>query len=126
MLESEAMQFKVPRLQTMRANAILSLRAERQRRYLRRLDHAEPVARRLGIGQDGIRAAFGHIYIPGSTGRLLLAHRDLYDVAAILDLPPHGRTADPQAIRAALGPFLHPEPPIRPDWLLPGEQYPEP
>ena len=110
----------------MRANAILLLRAERQRRYLRRLDHAEVVARRVEIGQDGIRAAFGHIYIPGSTGRLLLAHRDLYDVAAILDLPPRGRISDPEAIHAALGPYLKPEPPIRPDWLLPGERYPEP
>ena len=124
--ESEAMQFKIPRLQTMRANAILAMRAERQRRYLRRLDQAEAIARRLGIGQDGIRAAFGHIFIPGSTGRLLSSHLELYDVAAILDLPAHGRTVDPATIRAALGPYLRPEPPIRPEWLSPGEEWPEP
>jgi hypothetical protein len=125
MLASELEKFKIPRLQLMRADTILSMRVEQQRKYLRRLDRAEAVARRLGIGQDGIRAAFGHIFIPYSTGRLLLAHRDLYDVAAILDIPARGRTTDVPSIRAAMSPYLVPEPEPRPDWLGPGEKWPE-
>ena len=54
LLASERELFKTPRLQTMRANLLLSLQVEWQRKYLRRLDQAEPVAQRLGIGQDGI------------------------------------------------------------------------
>src|SRR5262249_30362813 len=125
MLASEQEKFKIPRLQLMRADTILSMRVEQQRKYLRRLDRAEGVARRLGIGQDGIRAAFGHIFIPYSTGRLLLAPRELYDVAAILDIPARGRTTDVPTIRATMSPYLVPETEPRPDWLGPGEKWPE-
>jgi hypothetical protein len=125
LVASERDNFKIARLLTMRSNTLLSLRVDWQRRYLRRLDQVEPVARRLGIGQDGIRAAFGHIYVPASTGRMLLAQRELYDVAAILDLPARGRNVDPAAIRAALGPYLQAEPEPRPPWLAPGERWPE-
>jgi hypothetical protein len=121
---SEHEKFKITRLQTMRANMILSYRVEWQRKYLVRMDKAEQIARRLGIGQDGIRAAFGYLFIPGSTGRLLLAQRELYDVAAMLDLPPRGRPVDPAAIRAALGDYLNPEPEPRPQWLEPGDKWP--
>ncbi len=124
LVESERENFKIARLLTMRASTLLSLRVDWQRRYLHRLDQAEPVARRLGIGQDGIRAAFGHIYVPASTGRLLLAQRDLYDVAAILDLPAQGRVVDPATVRAALGPYLVAEPEPRPTWLAPWERWP--
>jgi hypothetical protein len=120
---SEHEKFKITRLQTMRANTLLSLRVDWQRKYLLRLDQAERIARRLGIGQDGIRAAFGHIFIPGSTGRLLMAQRELYDVAAMLDLPLRGRAMEPAAIRAALGDYLRPEPEPRPPWLGPGESF---
>lgn len=124
MLPSELEQFKIPRLQTMRADLLIENRVKWQRRYLRRLDSVEPVARRLGIGQDGIRAAFGHIYIPASTGRLLMAQRELYDVAAILDLPEKGRPMAPQAIRAALGSYLEADPEPRPDWIARSERWP--
>ena len=122
LLASEREFFKIPRLQTMRANLLLSLQVEWQRKYLKRLDQAEPVARRLGIGQDGIRAAFGSLYIPGSTGRLRPALHELYDVAAILDLPARGRISDPAAIRAALARYLRPDVEPRPHWLAPGER----
>ncbi len=121
---SEGENFKIPRLQTMRANVLISDRVDWQRRYLRRLDQAEAVARRLGIGQDGIRAAFGFVFIPGSTGRMLQAHREHYDVAAILDLPPRGRYSDVAGIRAALGSYLIAEPEPRPKWLPAGEKWP--
>ena len=122
---SEEVFFKVPRLVTMRASAVLSLRVNWQRTYLRRLDLAEAVARRMGIGQDGIRAAFGFLFIPGSTGRLLQTQRELYDVAAILNIPPRGRISDPEAIRAALGAYLRLDPEPRPPWILPGEAWPK-
>ena len=122
---SEEVVFKIPRLVTMRANAVLSLRVNWQRTYLRRLDQAEVVARRMGIGQDGIRAAFGFLFIPGSTGRLLQSQRELYDVAAILNIPPRGRLSDPEAIRTALGSYLRLEPEPRPLWILPGEAWPK-
>jgi hypothetical protein len=121
---SEHEKFKIARLQTMRANMILNYRVEWQRRYLKRLDHAEQIARRLGIGQDGIRAAFGYLFIPGSTGRLLLAQRELYDVAAMLDLPPRGQAMNPVAIREALGSDLNPEPEPQAPWLEPGDKWP--
>ncbi len=124
LLPSELAQFKIPRLQTMRADLLIANRVEWQRRYLRRLDSVEPVARRLGIGQDGIRAAFGHIFIPASTGRLLFAQRELYDVAAILDLPAKGRPMHPDAIRAALGSYLHADPEPRPSWIARSERWP--
>ncbi len=124
LIGSEHEKFKITRLQTMRANAIQSIRVEWQRRYLLRLDQAEVVARRLGIGQDGIRAAFGHIFIPASTGRLLMAQRELYDVAAILDLPAQGRAIPPAAIRDALGRYLVPDSEPRAPWLEPGEEWP--
>jgi hypothetical protein len=121
---SEERVFKIPRLLTMRASALISQRVTWQRRYLRRLEQAEPVARRLGIGRDDIRDAFGFLFVPGSTGRLLFNQRELYDVAAILDLPARGRTTDPATIRAALQPYLRPEPEPRPAWIEPGEKWP--
>jgi hypothetical protein len=123
LLASEHEFFKTARLQTMRANSLLSLKVEWQRKYLRRLDQAEPVAQRLGIGQDGIRAAFGSLYIPGSTGRLRPALHELYDVAAILNVPARGRVSDPAAVRAALARYLRPDVEPRPNWLAPGEEW---
>lgn len=125
LLKSELGKFKIERLQTMRAATLASMRVEWQRTYLRRLGQAEVVAKRLGIGQDGIRAAFGHIFVPAATGRLL-TQRELYDVAAIINLPPTGRPVDPAAIHAVLGPYLIPPPEPRPPWLEPDDPWPEP
>jgi hypothetical protein len=116
--------FKISRLVTMRATALRSIHVDWQRKYLQRLDQVEPVARRLGIGQDGIRAAFGFIFIPASTGRLLLNQREVYDVAAILNLPAHGRAGEPFTVRAALERYLLAEPEPRPPWLPADEPWP--
>lgn len=116
--------FKIDRLQTMRASLLRIERAAWQRRYLRRLDQAEAVARRLGIGREEIRSAFGHVFIPASTGRLLLLQRDHYDVAAILDLPDRGRVTDLSAIRSAMARYLIAEPEPRPQWLPPSDPWP--
>jgi hypothetical protein len=50
--------------------------------------------------------------------------RELYDVAAMLDLPARGRNTDPAAIRAALRTYLLPDPEPRPLWIAPGEKWP--
>ncbi len=128
LLPSEREIFKIDRLQTMRANMVLLNRAEWQRAYLRRLDAGEKVARRMGLGQDEVRAAFGYLWIPGAIGRLPPnADLELYDVAGLLDLPSHGqgrRPTDPGTIRAALGPYLDQVKEPRPDWIAPSEPWP--
>jgi hypothetical protein len=125
LLPSERPRFLIPRLQTMRANALLLNQADWQRAYLRRLDRGEEMARRLGIGRDAIRTAFGHLWVPGALGGYPpLGHYELYDVAGILDIPEHGRALDPAAVRAAMAPFLNPDKEPRPDWIAPSEPWP--
>jgi hypothetical protein len=125
LLPSEQEIFKITRLQTIRSNAVLSNEASWQRTYLRRLDAGEQRARSMGLGREEIRAAFGHIFIPGATGRLPPPSQfDLYDVAGLLDLPRRGRPAGAAAIRAALSQYLEVPPEPRPDWLAPGEPWP--
>ncbi len=109
----------------MRANMVLLNRAEWQRSYLRRLDAGEKVARRMGLGQDEVRAAFGYLWIPGAIGRLPPnADLELYDVAGLLDLPPQGRPTDPAIVRSALGPYLDQVKEPRPEWIAPNEPWP--
>jgi hypothetical protein len=123
-LPSELARWPITRLQTMRANVLLMDQAEWQRSALRRLDRGEALARRMGLGQDAIRAAFGHTWLPGSVGRLQPELYDLYDTAALLDLPEHGRPADPDAVRNVLADFFIEEPEPRPSWVRPIEPWP--
>jgi predicted outer membrane lipoprotein len=125
LLPSEQKVLKIARLQTMRSNMVLLNRAEWQRVYLRRLDAGEKVARRMGLGQDEIRAAFGFLWIPGAIGRFPpTADRELYDVAGLLDLPPRGSSTNPAVVRSALGPYLDPVKEPRPGWIPPSEPWP--
>ncbi len=121
---SEREQFKIARLQTMRANVLLIERAVWQRRHLRRLDQCERIASRMGWGRDTIRGAFGHQFIPGGARPPRVDQYDLYDAAALLDLPDRGRPADPADVRAALGELYAVESEPRPSWLLPDEKWP--
>jgi hypothetical protein len=123
LLPSEQKRFPIARLQTLRANVVLLAQSDWQRSALRRLDHAEEIARRMGLGQDTIRAAFGHTYVPGTVGRLLPELCDLYDAAALLDLPEHGRPVDP-ATRRALVEFFKEIKEPRPQWIEPDEPWP--
>ena len=79
----EEKKFPILALQSLRANLLLLDRADWQRRHLRRLDQAQEVAARLGIGRDGIRAAFGRLDMPELP--------EVYDAAGLLDLPERGR-----------------------------------
>jgi hypothetical protein len=116
LLPAEQKIFPIISMQSLRANSLLLDRAEWQRRHLRRLDQAQEVAARLGIGRDGIRAAFGRLDMPELP--------DVYDAAGLLDLPDRGRLVDPEPIRRALSPYLFKEKEPRPAWLPPGEPWP--
>jgi hypothetical protein len=91
-------------LKRIRASVMAGMLSDWHRRYLARLDQAEVVARRQGIGLDAIRATFGRIDAPGLPAS--------YDAADVLDLPREGRITDPALVRQALARYflLEPEP----------------
>ncbi len=125
MTPSEQRTFKITRLQTMRANLLLLDRAFWQSRNLGQLVQCEQLARRMGWGRQAIRAAFGHRFLPGAGKPLRPEDYDLYDAAALLDLPDRGRQqADPATVRATLGALYAVEPEPRPSWILPKETWP--
>ena len=105
----EEKKFPTLALQSLRAHWLLLDRADWQRRHLRRLDQAQEVAARLGIGRDGIRAVLGRLDMPELP--------DVYDAAGLLDLPGRGRLTDRDTIRRALAPYVFRESEPRPPWL---------
>ena len=113
---AEEKKFPILALQSLRAHWLLLDRADWQRRHLRRLDQAQEVAARLGIGRDGIRAAFGRLDMPELP--------DVYDAAGLLDLPERGRLTDRDAIRRAIAPYVFRESEPRPPWLPADEPWP--
>lgn len=113
--------FPIPWLQRLRAVYFLGDEAGRQRRALARLDRAEAIARDLGFGRAAIRRAFGRVLVPGWPPQIADA-----DALDLLDLPEHGPVLDPRPIRAALAPWLAPEPERRPEWLRPADPWPPP
>ncbi len=102
------------------------MEADWQRSYLRRLDRAEALARRMGWSRDAIRAALGHPWVPGTVGLLRPALYDLYDAVGLLDLPEHGPPVDPETIRGALAELFAQEKEPRPIWLAPNDPWPPP
>ena len=113
---AEEKKFPILALQSLRAHWLLLDRADWQRRHLRRLDQAQAVAARLGIGRDGIRAALGRLDMPELP--------DVYDAAGLLDLPERGRLTDRDAIRRAIAPYVFMESEPRPPWLPADEPWP--
>ena len=103
MTEAEARVFPVEPLQLARARMYAEILGRWHREHLYRLDRAELEARRRGIGRDLIRRAFGRVDAPGLP--------EVYDAAAMLDLPAKGRSTDVEAARAALGPLFQVKPP---------------
>ena len=109
MLEVEIKdRFPIPRLQRLWAIYVASDRADRQRRMLARLDRAETIARKVGIGRESLRVA---------QGRTLWPDPPVIDDADMLDLPRLGVIKDPEAIRRWLGPSFVVEPEPRPFWV---------
>jgi hypothetical protein len=127
LLPSETNRFSPLPLQTLRANLVMTTHGEWQRAALRRLDRAEQIARRMGIGRDAIRGAFGHTLVDGSFAtKPPLDLLSIYDSAALLDIPETGRQVDPATVRAALGGLFTEEPEPRPSWLTAGDSWPPP
>jgi len=124
--EREQKLFPTIRQQTMRANILLQTRAEWQRKYLWRLDRCEETARRLGLGRDSIRAAFGHRWIPGTFHVVRDFQYELYDAVAVLNLPERGRPVELATVRSALAEFLAEDGEPRPFWLDPKVPWPPP
>ena len=82
LVDSEKRPFALLRLQTMRASVMLIDKAAWQRRYLRRLDRCEVLARRMGCGRDTLRAVFGHRFVRrAASGRCVRICLTTYDVA---------------------------------------------
>jgi hypothetical protein len=118
LLPAEQKMFPIVTLQSMRATTLLFDRAQWQRRHLRRLDQAQTIASRLGIGRDAVGSVFGRLDMPELP--------DVYDAAGLLDLPERGRPVDPDVVRRALLPYAFKEPEPRPGWLPKGEPWPPP
>jgi hypothetical protein len=116
MLPSELTRYPVPALQTLRTSALVRDRAAWQRRHLAKLEQAEAVARRLGIGRDAISRIFGRVPAPDLP--------EVYDAVGLLDLPRDGTETDATVIRRALGLLLAVEREPRPEWIGPEEPWP--
>ncbi len=98
----ESKAYPTVRLQTVRANAVLNERTRWQRSYLRRLDRAEAIAQRMQLSCATIRSVFGNVSLPVA-GHGPPVQAELYDVAALLDLPEKGgRAIDGAAVYGAL------------------------
>jgi hypothetical protein len=116
---SEQKKLPIPTLQRLRAIYIVSETCERQRRALARLDRAEQVARRLGVGRREIRASLGRVLVPDWPDQVVE-----HDALDLLDLPDSGRRVDAARVHAAFAPLLALEPERRPDWISPSEPWP--
>ena len=101
---AEARVFLTPELRLLRARYLASALARHQRLHLARLDAAEAVARREGIGRKGIADAFGRVDTPEIP--------DVYDAADMLALPWENTdpSRTPADIRRVLGPYLRIDP----------------
>ena len=109
LLPVEQKMLPIVPLQSMRATTLLFDRAQWQRRHLRRLDQAQAVAGRLGIGRDAGATAFGRLDMPELP--------EVYDAVGLLGFAERGRQVDPDVVRRALGPYVFKEPEPRPAWL---------
>ena len=118
--DTERVRFAAPELRRLRALYLAADRADWQRRHLAKLDRAEAVARREGLGRRQIKALFGRVDAPELPS--------VYRAEDLLALPRDGPNAepDPSAARQALGPLFAVEPPPRPLWVRPGEPWPAP
>jgi hypothetical protein len=119
MSEAEQKIFPEPHLKRLRARVLSSELADRQQRFLARLDGAEQSARSLGASRTAIRRAFGRIIGPGMPDRLI----DL-DAIDLLALPKTGPELDPAQLQSALNGWLAIEPEARPFWVAPGDPWP--
>jgi hypothetical protein len=84
-------------LKKLRAIAYCEFLADDQRNHFARLDRLESAARRLGIGLDSVRQAFGRLAAPECP--------EVYDAADLLALPERGHKLESSYVRAILRPL---------------------
>lgn len=89
-----------------RALALAEEHATWQHEHLVRLEAAEEVASRAGIGRDAIRQAFGRLDVPELP--------EVYDATDLLDVDEEGQVHDPNQVRAALSGYVEVKPAPRP------------
>jgi hypothetical protein len=117
MLASEAGRFPTDSLRRLRLLTLLYEQARWQERHLVKLEKAEALARRMGVGRRQIREAFGRLDAPGIPV--------VYDAADLLDLPWEStKRVGPDVVRRALAPLFKVEPHPRPVWLDSWEVWP--
>ena len=104
MTAAELKKLPILELQRLRAVAYREVISQWQRDHLYRLDRAERVAQKAGIGLDLIHQTFGRVLAP------ILP--EAYDAAELLNLPRKGTETNPERARELLGPLfrLEPEP----------------
>jgi hypothetical protein len=111
----EAEYYLTQDLQRRRAIALCEQFSIWQINHLRKLDQAEALARRLGLGLAELHAAFGKLKAPECP--------DVYDAARLLALPEHSDSPNPPLPRLAFLRFFEvaPEPILpHPRILMPG------
>jgi hypothetical protein len=126
LLPKEQRLWPILSLQMMRANVLLLAKADWQRTVLRRLDRAQSLANRLGIGRQELRAAFGHHYLSANENLLQPEAYDLYDTVALLDIPERGHAAIPASAFRELSELFAELKEPRPEWLDPDDTWPPP
>ncbi|HWE37302.1 MAG TPA: hypothetical protein VG406_12110 [Isosphaeraceae bacterium] len=115
LLPSESAKFPIPPLLRARNLAVAANRAEWQLEHLHRLDDAQALARRHGVGRDALIAAYGRVIYPDPPY--------VYD-ADLLDLPLHGVRLDPARVHREFDRFFAPQEEPKPSWLGPGDPWP--
>ena len=114
---SEVELIPIQSLQWWRTKYLADDAADRQSRFLLRLDQAEARAQARGIGRRALREVFGRVEGPGMAGGP--------GAVELLALPEDGDgEADPDAIRAAFSGVFRLDPEPRPWWILDDEAWP--
>ena len=121
MTRLEREQMPIESLQRARAMYFLEENRDRQFRHLMRLDNAQRVCARLGIGPESIRRTFGRIIMPG-----IPASQIQTDVVGIMTLPRDTPEMSITTVRTALKNSILAEPEPRPLWLMPNDTWPPP
>ena len=78
--------------------------SEHLRRTLARLDRAEQIALREGIGKAAIRRVFGRVLVPG------IPEKHASDAASLLRIPEGETNQTPALVKKALGNWYREEP----------------
>ena len=115
---SESGMFWSAYMRNARATYLNAESSEHLRRTLARLDRAEQIALREGIGKAAIRRVFGRVLVPG------IPEKHASDAASLLRIPEDETNQSPTLVKKALGNWYREEPETRPPWLNRSEPWP--